>query len=335
MESRIESLDLMRVWAAFAVVVLHTSANLVTVTPDVSSTGWWAANIFDSFSRWCVPIFVMISGSLLLPSKSTESVTHFYKKRMLKIIYPLIFWTFFYILLGVIIKHSFSPKEALRSIVTGAPFYHLWYLYMLPGLYLVTPFLARTVKEIQPKYYLILIIGCLTLASVETSIEILLGLRNGTFLKLFIPFIGYFFAGHYLHTTGSKVKTSTLLVIFLACGMLIAILTSILLPKIGLKSWEIMYSYFNPFVIVMSISIFLVFNRVKPIFSYVPKLAQATLGIYLIHPFILLILKDFHLTGSIFHPAIGIPLISSSAFITSAIITSLFLKSSILRKLVL
>ena len=56
-------IDLMRVIAAFAVVWLHVSANVVIYRPSVESMSWWTGNVADALSRWCVPLFVMISST--------------------------------------------------------------------------------------------------------------------------------------------------------------------------------------------------------------------------------------------------------------------------------
>src|SRR5216117_2766854 len=64
--------------AALAVVILHVSAGVVRGVSDVTSAAWWIGNIVDSAMRWCVPVFVMISGALLLdPAKPLGSFSTF------------------------------------------------------------------------------------------------------------------------------------------------------------------------------------------------------------------------------------------------------------------
>ncbi|WP_241901942.1 acyltransferase, partial [Vibrio breoganii] len=84
----------LRAIAAIAVVLLHSSAKFVTNEYFMNDLqAWWAGNIFDSSTRWCVPIFVMLSGFLLTSGEKEESQYEFYKKRLNKIFIPLIFWT--------------------------------------------------------------------------------------------------------------------------------------------------------------------------------------------------------------------------------------------------
>lgn len=79
-------LDLLRVGAALAVVVLHVSAEPVVSIPDRDSALWHAGNAFDSLSRWCIGGFIMVSGALLLDPSRHESAREFYQKRARRIL---------------------------------------------------------------------------------------------------------------------------------------------------------------------------------------------------------------------------------------------------------
>jgi len=65
-------LDDARIVAIFGVVLIHTSAK-VLLESDVGDSQWWAANVYDALARWSVPVFVMVSGALLLPQGSFAS----------------------------------------------------------------------------------------------------------------------------------------------------------------------------------------------------------------------------------------------------------------------
>ena len=58
-------LDNSRIIAILAVVFLHVSAGVVTESV-IGTESWWVGNLYDSLVRWCVPVFVMISGAVLL-----------------------------------------------------------------------------------------------------------------------------------------------------------------------------------------------------------------------------------------------------------------------------
>jgi surface polysaccharide O-acyltransferase-like enzyme len=88
--------DKARIFAVFAVIVLHVSAIVVVGIKDFYDLQWWFGNIYDSMVRWCVPVFVMISGALLLSEAKTESISIFYKKRILRLLTPTLFWSLFF-----------------------------------------------------------------------------------------------------------------------------------------------------------------------------------------------------------------------------------------------
>ncbi|MFZ4557738.1 MAG: acyltransferase family protein, partial [Pseudanabaena sp.] len=64
--------DKARIFAVIAVIVLHVSAIVVVGIKDFNDPQWWFGNIYDSMVRWCVPVFVMISGALLLSETKNE-----------------------------------------------------------------------------------------------------------------------------------------------------------------------------------------------------------------------------------------------------------------------
>ena len=98
-KKRDASLDFLRVIAALAVVWLHVSGDVVGTNPDIHQLYWWAGNIVDSLTRWCVAVFVMISGSLLLNKPSNKEPSAFYRSSLPRILIFLAFWTLFYFLL--------------------------------------------------------------------------------------------------------------------------------------------------------------------------------------------------------------------------------------------
>ena len=93
--SRIVWLDVLRLFAIFMVICIHCS-DPFNVSPEARSNpefNRWGS-IYGSFLRPCVPLFVMITGILLLPVKM--SFEDFYKKRLLRIAFPFLLWSVLY-----------------------------------------------------------------------------------------------------------------------------------------------------------------------------------------------------------------------------------------------
>jgi len=94
--SRILYIDILRIISIFAVVVLHVSAPFVVNIHTNGIETWWVGNIMDSSTRWCVPILIMISGKLMLGNEKEIELRDFLKKRLLKVLIPLLAWSFIY-----------------------------------------------------------------------------------------------------------------------------------------------------------------------------------------------------------------------------------------------
>jgi surface polysaccharide O-acyltransferase-like enzyme len=75
------NLDALRVVASFAVICLHVSASVVISKPDVHGIAWWTGNTVNAFSRWCIPVFVMISGALFFSNRTHLPLLEFLKKK--------------------------------------------------------------------------------------------------------------------------------------------------------------------------------------------------------------------------------------------------------------
>jgi len=164
MTYRIIYLDLLRIAATLGVIILHIAASKWMDTP-VTTINWQIMNIYDSLVRWAVPIFVMISGVFHLePNRNitfNEEMKIIFKK-ILKIILALMFWGLVYKLSKYFLHNEeFTVYGIIRSliIIFGPESYHLWFLYMLIGLYLLTPIFrifVNNCKREHIEYFLVL-----------------------------------------------------------------------------------------------------------------------------------------------------------------------------------
>ena len=159
---RENNLDFLRVIACVMVISIHVSAFYVTKYVETPNFKFTIGNFYDSFTRLAVPIFVLLSGRFALSDERNIHVKYYYKKFFNRIIIPTIIWRLLYFLYSYVLefmyyilygelKHSiFSP---IKSWIIGAPYYHLWYLYMSIGLYLSVPYLLKLKKKIGEKKF--------------------------------------------------------------------------------------------------------------------------------------------------------------------------------------
>jgi surface polysaccharide O-acyltransferase-like enzyme len=104
-------------------------------------------------------------------------------------------------------------------------------------------------------------------------------------------------------------------------GILLAFSVAAFYPFIGSKTWGVMYSNFQPLVILMSITCFNFLRTIQINSSVlkrmIDKVAPLSLGIYLVHPFLLDRLAQYGLDGFTLHPMIGIPITFGTALTLS------------------
>lgn len=307
-------ISFLRILATLSVIVIHVSAPMVVKFGEIASFDWEIANMYDSVSRYSVPMFFMISGALLL--RKNYTLNDFFKKRFAKILPPFLFWSLAYSLLNryVITRESFDLSKIVKDIFYGSE-YHLWFVYVLIGVYLFTPILQKWIKNASQKEILYFLL--IWLASLIIGIP---GFRiyfPKIDLSYFSGFLGYFVLGYYLNQIRSKRRLIPVLMIVL--GALVTIIgTSVFTFKSG-QCYYYFYEYLNLNTLLVASGMFLLFNKVvfsnSKINSIVFKLNQCCFGIYLIHP---LVLKLFELIGFdifIAPPIISILLVSISCFV--------------------
>ena len=161
----------------FTVVCCHSTDpfNFYPGEPpaNIDQIKFWGA-AYGSFLRPCVPLFVMITGALLLPVKGDTSV--FYKKRISRVFWPFLIWSVLYNLfpwitglLGlspevILDFFPYSGEEVARQSLGISLRYiaeiplnfsivdvHMWYIYLLIGLYLYLPIFSAWVEKASGK----------------------------------------------------------------------------------------------------------------------------------------------------------------------------------------
>lgn len=170
MNKRDNNLDLLRIVAAIMVIVQHVSAIYIHRLDNNLDGYYETANIYFSISVYAVPIFVMLSGAFLLSNSQNSDYVYFYRKIRRKIIKPTIIWSLLYVLF-VQLKNYIAFRsdvevdfyQPIKNLLNGRPYYHLWYLFMIIGLYAVTPVLIMIKDEISQKKFHILGISLLVL----------------------------------------------------------------------------------------------------------------------------------------------------------------------------
>jgi surface polysaccharide O-acyltransferase-like enzyme len=320
----------LRVLATFGVIVIHVAAGILSQYGSIINFDWWIGNIYDSSVRFCIPIFLMISGALIL-SKTYKSIGEYLKKRALRIVLPFLFWSMIYIASSLFHKFYHGEHMTIAELITfvfiqlkkGASF-HLWYVYMIIGLYLFFPIIGKWINksnENEIKYF----IGIWLLAAIA-SLPFMQKNFPGINLTYFSGYIGFPVLGYYLSrkTFSNPDREKAISILLILTGILITIFGTYFITRNKGFMDESFYERLSPNVILVSIGIFLLFKnstkfstRTSSVILFFSKYSY---GIYLIH---ILVLWKLGLLGfSIFsiNPVIGIPVTAMLCFIISTLI---------------
>jgi surface polysaccharide O-acyltransferase-like enzyme len=302
------SSDAMRALAAFVVCIVHMTSPTIHFESTVhSGFNWWNLLLFESMGKWAVPVFLMLSGALLLDPSKQESVETFYRKRMSKLLVPLLFWSAFYILVSHF-KSAANPSAlaSFGKFLAGEPFYHLYYLFIAMGLYVFTPALRLFYASAAPRIRFSFAVLCLFLATLSNSLGNVSEFFNFSAkptqhaLNMFVPFIGYFLIGYELSVIPleklQKFKAA-IVSVFLLSWIGTAVLFHVYTQAGGTFLGVAMASnYISANVIVMSIFVFLSMRLLFESDSYrnlpeqniikrsLNSISKYSFGIYLCHP---------------------------------------------------
>lgn len=312
-------LDFVKFIAIFMMIAVHCTDN---VTPTERSEAWYNlwGSFYGSFMRPAIPLFVMVTGALLLPVK--ENISTFYTKRLTRLVIPFIVWSVLYNLfpwitglLGLsptIINDFFAWAEPDQSF-SGAlhnilmiPFnfsmlaVQMWYVYLLIGLYLYMPFFSAWVKQASVKEQKIFLTLWFISLFIPYLREYLTKDLWGTcswnefgLLYYFAGFNGYLLLGYYIKNNDINFSWGKLAVIGIPsfiigyCITFLGFKSITAIPGQPAELVELFFTYCSPNVLLMTLPIFLVIkkNHFKSVTirRFAINISTCTLGIWMSH----------------------------------------------------
>lgn len=328
---RIKYLDVLKTIAIIGVVVIHSAAPLVD-NYSVGSYDWWTGNIYDSIFRTCVPLFFMVSGALLL-NRDTISLKDFYLKKTLPLILAFVFWsTVYFIQRNIPYSESFTLNNYIKSMISGNIFGRLWFLYTIIGLYLVTPFIKTFVKnasEKELKAYL----GLWFASTVGIGfLKHFYKLEVALDLSLVYGYVGYFILGYYFSKRNFKLNIKKSL-LALAVLNIITIIGTYGLSIENSENNLYFYGNLSPNIILVTVLLFLVIKHSVngQSSNLLKEISTNSLGIYLIHTFVMNYLRNVEVDEQLFNPVMGVPILVVLTFSVSLLISMLIRKIPVLR----
>lgn len=204
----------MRVLASIAVVLLHSFYGAAGVT-RAGDAAVLSALTGRNLMLWAVPLFVMVSGTLLLDPRREITLGRLFRHYVVRVLAALLLisllaWGFDHALLG-----PQSPLAALKALYTATGWSHLWYLYLLLALYLLLPFYRMISAKATPaemRYFLVLHFVFLSLIPLLNTLTMV---KTGFYLCVSTIYPLYFFLGYALYQRALQIRRIPAALLFL------------------------------------------------------------------------------------------------------------------------
>ena len=268
----------MRIIACVAIVGLHTLyASNVYFKGTITSTEITVTSTVEHMLMWAVPVFLMVTGALQLNPRKSLSVSKLigYIKRvaLALVVFTLIFH---------LLDYAYGDKPTmivgwLQELFMGRSWAHMWYLYILIGIYLMLPFYKIITEHASDRllnYLVILMVVFVSLLPIFPAF----GIECGFYIPTTVIYPIYLFLGYILHKNRLSIEVGI--------GLFIA--SSALIISISLftsqETSELFSGYDSIIVIAQSIGAFTIMQYMeRPVGKLLSSIDECTFGIYLIH----------------------------------------------------
>ena len=291
MKSHIYYFDHLRVFAALGVVFMHTAAPPLRMDLNWN---WHLLNVVTSLAFTAVPLFFMISGYLLLSSEKTADVSVLLKRRLPRLIVPLIGWTGVEALWKVYSSGAFSAYAVVKrmvSAIASPTFLVFWFMYTLIAIYVISPILYGGIHALDRKGHIFVLV-LIALVSLQAIVQALMPQKDIQVdlindLGIFGVHLATFVLGYYLGSMKKKVPNGWLLGVGALLFGIISVGTYFLTKQNGTYTATFQKQSAG-FQILLASCIFLLFKQncnVKRGIS--SSLAPLMFGVYLMHAILL------------------------------------------------
>lgn len=297
--------DLLRVFAGFAVILIHVTSRGIG-SYEINTSVWTSSVIINNLCRWSVPIFFMVSGMFFLDPQKEVNTKKLYTKSIWRIVLCIAVWGFAYGLLDQYLYSTLTLKSVLITlygIVTGHTGYHLWFLYTLLMLYVAVPtlrvFTKHATKQQMDYALAVWFIFGIVVGQINAAAETVLSTENWLPYELLMltGYAGYFLLGYRLKTYTLSEKTRHLLYSLAAISAVAMPLGNVLLSRLLQRDYtgilEMPLGIGSCFVAVA----FFVFASRLPTEKWSEKaktiltvLGERMFGVYLVHVFFVYVL---------------------------------------------
>lgn len=278
---------MIRIVACFMVILLHSAAMGLYKNNEY----WPVLNIIDSFTRVCVPLFIMLSGALLIKIKN-DSINKTLS-RILRVFLCLLLWSIIYVIRDK--NPSIETIELynfISNFLTAPVKYHLWYLYAVVGIYISIPIISNSYFRSSRNGVLFYISGWFLLSGFYAT-KYIFGISANPIslfrLDYLSTVLGYLLLGKILYdlvTSDKKINFKIMMVTYISMSLMTAAVVYFLSSNHATID-QGFYSYLSPITIIASAAIFIALIKTGTHLIRYERLigiiSSGTLGAYCMH----------------------------------------------------
>jgi surface polysaccharide O-acyltransferase-like enzyme len=323
--------DRLRNLATLMVIGIHVSGSVAQGDTSYNTWYWWSANLWDSLCRPAVPLFIMLSGSLLLGKD--YPLGDFLKRRFTRVLIPALFWMIVFSFYNYQAHNDPATLyAAFKNIVERNVHYHLWFIYLIIGLYLLYPILRPWIRSAREPDYWYFFAVCVLGTWVYKILAQFFDLHIGLYFELFTNQAGTFVLGYYMAQKlpsdhpdapgpGANIapwRLNTRQLVWLAIGLIVVSTAATAIGSwwgslaYGNTFFTYFYDYLTPNVGIGTIGWFLLAQltlQKATLLDIEKEFAAASFGIYFVHVLALDWWSRVGYWSYKYHPAVCIPVI--------------------------
>ncbi|WP_261130967.1 acyltransferase [Bacillus sp. Marseille-Q3570] len=292
-----EEIHFLRAFACIGVVLVHLSASYYN---QHDQTYNWLTFALNQLGRFGTPTFALISGFLLFHQVKAKGFDfqRFLKSRFTKIVMPFVIWSIFYLLINVFVLKANLPtgSDFIETFLTGATFYHLYFMVIVIQFYFIFP-LLQSIRT-KRSWMIALVLSFITSAffinlshfmSVQEGLGAILSNRVFIFTWIFYFIFGGFLA-YYWRSITKLITSQTKLVVLVVAVYLLAIYEYKIMGSIPSNRMTNLINI--PLLSMAVIGLFPIIQNLRILYKPLKLIGTLSMGIYLVHPLVLLFLNQ-------------------------------------------
>lgn len=290
-KKHITYLSYIRAFACLAIIFLHTyTMEAMYYRLDISVETYALSSCVAYIMMWAVPCFVMVTGALLLAPDKDISLKRLYGRYILRIIIVLFMFTIIFTISDIIYdKEKMSVIKIIKRIgyklYTGTSWAHMWYLYLIIGLYVLLPAFKTLVKGLDTKELCYLLAAYFIFNSVIPMINQFFDAPIGFYITTNSIFPFYLIMGYMIHNNLIKLDMKLSILLFVLGEAVIIILSVLGIKNNNADIVSLLGNYSFVPVCITSVGAFGIFRNLKinKPNKFILLVDSLSFGIYLLH----------------------------------------------------